>query len=334
MPRTGSLKVYVAGPGGKDLGAVDVYVDNQKVCSSSPCSVRELPPGIHDVHAEAKGYGSAATKGVEVSEGKDSKLEIELFEAGAGFKVTSTQPGITLHVDGKEVGSLPQQLTTLSPGEHTLRFVGSDRYEPVTRTVTVLPNKVEDLGEVKLPVAKGRATFEIATEGARLRLVSDGEPRAIDDNDIEDGRVALDIDTSKSWKLEACSEGHDPVSIPVTFGDGQAEKSFRVELEQNPAMVGGRLEDWCRRGAPKAPGKGNAVTKTPVGTTSGTLNINSIPASAAVLLDGRPVGRTPLSGLSVSAGAHSIVFIHPEKGRKAASVTVVAGQSKGVGVRF
>jgi serine/threonine-protein kinase len=52
------------------------------------------------------------------------------------------------------------------------------------------------------------------------------------------------------------------------------------------------------------------------------------------LLDGKPVGRTPLSGVKVSAGTHALVFVHPEKGRKAASVTVNAGQSRGVGVRF
>jgi len=53
-----------------------------------------------------------------------------------------------------------------------------------------------------------------------------------------------------------------------------------------------------------------------------------------VLLDGRPVGRTPVSGVSVPPGSHSVVFIHPEKGRKAAGVTVKPGQSTGVGVRF
>ena len=69
MPRTGALNIYVSGPEGRDVGAVDIFVDNQKVCSSSPCAVPELEPGIHDVHAEAKGYAPAATKGVEVKEG-------------------------------------------------------------------------------------------------------------------------------------------------------------------------------------------------------------------------------------------------------------------------
>jgi hypothetical protein len=65
----------------------------------------------------------------------------------------------------------------------------------------------------------------------------------------------------------------------------------------------------------------------------GTLNINSIPM-ANVVLDGRPVGSTPLVGLKVSAGPHSVMFIHPEHGRKASGTTVKAGGSATVAVRF
>ncbi|MBE7485431.1 MAG: PEGA domain-containing protein [Polyangiaceae bacterium] len=68
-------------------------------------------------------------------------------------------------------------------------------------------------------------------------------------------------------------------------------------------------------------------------TGGGTLNINSIPV-ASVVLDGRPVGSTPLVGLKVSAGPHSVVFIHPEHGRKASGTTVKAGGTATVAVRF
>ncbi|MCU0690496.1 MAG: carboxypeptidase-like regulatory domain-containing protein, partial [Polyangiaceae bacterium] len=84
LPRTGTLNVYVSGPNGRDIGPVDVYVDKQKACTSSPCSVPELQPGIHDVYADAKGYVATATKGVEVVAGKQAKFDIELFEAAAG----------------------------------------------------------------------------------------------------------------------------------------------------------------------------------------------------------------------------------------------------------
>jgi hypothetical protein len=68
-------------------------------------------------------------------------------------------------------------------------------------------------------------------------------------------------------------------------------------------------------------------------TGEGTLNINSIPV-ANVVLDGRPMGSTPLVGIKVSAGPHSVIFVHPELGRKAAGATVTAGKTSTVAVRF
>jgi serine/threonine-protein kinase len=51
-------------------------------------------------------------------------------------------------------------------------------------------------------------------------------------------------------------------------------------------------------------------------------------------LDGRPLGTTPKVGLKVSAGAHSVVFVHAEHGRKATSVNVPAGGTATAAVRF
>ena len=65
----------------------------------------------------------------------------------------------------------------------------------------------------------------------------------------------------------------------------------------------------------------------------GTLNVNSIPVSNAIL-DGRPLGSTPKMGLSVAAGAHTVVFVHPELGRKVVTVTVEAGQTVIAATRF
>lgn len=325
-PRTGSLKVYVAGPGGTDVGPVDIYVGEQKVCTSSPCFVKDLEPGIHDVYAESVGYAPAATKGVEITAGGTATFDVALAEPGTGIEVAASHDAITLHIDGKEIGPLPQKIGTLSPGDHTLRFVGSDRYEPVSRTVTVVPNKLENLGTIALPVAKGKATVDAASD-VRVRLV----PAAGDPIALEPGQTSMDLDPSKQWKLQACKPGHDMFETPVVFEAGKAEKTFRVELSGD----GKGLPDWC---GSKEKGRGGSTT-TPAappaaGDGPGKVSFNSIPPGAAVLLDGRPVGRTPVSGVSVPPGSHSVVFIHPEKGRKAAGVTVKAGQSTGVGVRF
>jgi hypothetical protein len=63
-----------------------------------------------------------------------------------------------------------------------------------------------------------------------------------------------------------------------------------------------------------------------------TLTITSTPPSN-VVLDGRPLGLTPHE-LGVSPGPHSVVFIHPVKGRKSLRVEATAGKPAVATVSF
>jgi hypothetical protein len=65
----------------------------------------------------------------------------------------------------------------------------------------------------------------------------------------------------------------------------------------------------------------------------GTLDLNSIPASQ-VIVDGRPVGSTPLVGVRIGAGRHTIVFVHPELGKKVRTIELSRGQRVTVAVKF
>ncbi|HEX6275536.1 MAG TPA: PEGA domain-containing protein [Polyangiaceae bacterium] len=63
-----------------------------------------------------------------------------------------------------------------------------------------------------------------------------------------------------------------------------------------------------------------------------TLTITSRPP-CNVVLDGRPLGLTPHT-LSVSAGTHSVVFIHPVKGRKAMQIEATTGKTAVAAMTF
>ena len=54
---------------------------------------------------------------------------------------------------------------------------------------------------------------------------------------------------------------------------------------------------------------------------------------ALVSLDGRPLGTTPKS-VTLAAGNHSVVFVHPELGQKEHAVTLAPGQEKTVRATF
>jgi hypothetical protein len=69
-----------------------------------------------------------------------------------------------------------------------------------------------------------------------------------------------------------------------------------------------------------------------VAIVSGKLSITSNPP-CNVVLDGRPLGMTPHE-VTVAAGAHSVLFIHPEKGRKSLRVEAAAGKTAVAAVTF
>ena len=53
-----------------------------------------------------------------------------------------------------------------------------------------------------------------------------------------------------------------------------------------------------------------------------------------VIIDGRPHGTAPVTGVKVSPGSHTVVFMHKEYGTKSRTVTVAAGQTATAAVRF
>jgi len=65
---------------------------------------------------------------------------------------------------------------------------------------------------------------------------------------------------------------------------------------------------------------------------AGSIDVESTPPSN-VVLDGRPLGKSPRV-VRVSAGPHTVVFIHPLYGRRSVSVNVRSGAVTGASAEF
>lgn len=374
MPRTGQLKIDLKAKSGQGIARAEIFVDGQKKCDTSPCVVADLAPGPKGIKViTPNGVVADATESVEA--GKEKPVFITIDDSGAppapkpsdtatpqpvaatgtGFKMGG-QSGAKVLVDGKERGVLPVTLTDLTPGEHKIKIDGGERYEALEKTITVKADQVQDLGETKLKVLKGRLTLELATPGAAVVLTMTKAGRKVEKR-ITDAMwatppVRLDIETKDQWKLVATKKGLTDFSADVTFADGEAEKTMSINLEGGtqvaevtPPTPNTGAPPTPNTGAPPTPNTGKvptpptpntatpAETAAPVAAGMGTLNINSIPPSK-VILDGRPLGTTPIIGQQVSAGTHSVTFIHPEKGKKSTSVTVKAGGKAVAAVKF
>jgi serine/threonine-protein kinase len=335
MPREGTLIVTVAGPGNKPVDAVQVFIDGTKKCDSSPCRAAELGSGTHMVKVSAAGYQQTADQAVKVSGGEEAVLNVTLARAseGTGIKVLAEGSGLKLAVDGKDIGPLPQDLKDMAAGEHTIKIFGSDRYEAYEKKVTVEPEKLLEI-DPKLKVIKGLATIKEGkdAEGARVLLVSGSERRPLPRLPIK-----IDIPTDKPYRIVASKRGFGDFDQELLFEDGHADKVFVIDMTAAPVSAAAAVAPPSVPRAPRAPRapREPAPPKAPPAALSGagTLNINSIPVSN-VILDGRPLGQTPQVGMSVPAGAHTVVFVHPEHGRKVRSVTVQPGQTATAAVRF
>jgi len=338
MPHTGSIDVNVADTKGGAVRNLRVSVDGKFQCESAPCQIQNIGSGSHTIKVEATGYEQPADKAVAVESGRVATIDFTLTavapSGGTGIKVAGSQPGEKLYVDDREIGALPQELHDLKPGTHKVRVSAGDRYAAVEKTVTVGENEFQDLGSVTLKVIKGRATVTLATPGAKVFLVSGSDRR-----ELPTLPMSIDLEPSKQYSLVATKTGYSDFTLPLSFEDGQAEKSFQVTLEPKTASPSAGAisfspppQTYTPPSNPQPPRQPRepAPHESATAGGEGTLNMNSIPA-ASVVLDGKPIGSTPLTGITVSAGAHTVLFVNVDQNfKKQVSVTVAAGETKKV----
>lgn len=328
-PKTGSIAVSVAGPGGKALTGVVVSIDGADACSDSVCSVAELEKGTHRVSAAAPGYQTSAPKLVQVKAGEESVLNIELEPEAQKtlLRVSTKASGLSLKVDGKDIGPLPQDLAGLEPGNHEVEISGSPYIKPFKKTISLRAE--ENLSfEPELELAKGQLTVTAGegADGAKILLVGGGKRLEVKKDKLP---LKVEIPADQEFKLVATRRGYDDYEEQISFSVSEPQKTYEVTLEKSGSSSASSSSSRTTSTSSSSSSSSSSASSA----AKGTLNINSIPVSQ-VILDGRPLGTTPKLGVSVSAGKHTVVFVHPEHGRKSSTVNVTAGGTATAAVRF
>jgi hypothetical protein len=355
--RPGGLEIDARDASGGSLAKAEVYVDGRKVCDATPCIVRDLDAGPHTVRVLSANMGLDPVT-AEVKSGSIERLLLAAKAAAATLVVGGSQPNVRVFVDGVDRGSLPVRLDDLAAGTRQIRLAG-DRYKPIERTVEVKPGDTVDLGTTTLEVTRGRVVVDVKDDGVRVLLVRNGDRAHAKTLDGPFPRP-IEVETSSgSWKLIATKTGAADFVAPLDFSDGIPERALVVSMGGASAVptAPAASTETAAPSAPVAAPVATPAAPTPVApppapreptpreptareepvakasSGTGTLNINSIPASR-VLLDGQPMGETPRTGVQVSAGTHTVTFIHPELGKKSISVKVGAGETKAATARL
>lgn len=331
---TGSLVISVAAPGGKAVHNVSIFVGEELKCSESPCTVSDLDAKTYAVRAAAAGFAEMAPRLVKVEKGEETPVNLELSvgAAGTGISVKGAAPGLKLLVDGKEIGPLPQELTDLAPGGHEIEVSGSPYFAPFRKTVTVSANEVITI-EPQLKLEKGQLRVELGSnaDGAEILLYGGKKPAKLHKLDLPQN---IDIPADGDYKIVAKKSGYADFVKKLEFTTDAPEQTVVVALEESsddppPARDTAPSAPSSPSRAPSAASSSSASSAS----GQGTLNINSSPISS-VILDGRPLGQTPKIGVKVKAGSHTVVFVHPQHGRKTQTVNVAAGQTAVAVARF
>ncbi len=327
----GRIVINVADSQGGAVNHVEIFVDGRKQCDTAPCIVDQVAAGPHDVKLLADGYDAPAVQTVTVESRKDAPAAFTLgSSAGTGIRVGGTQPGVKLYVDDKETGPLPQELRDLTPGDHVIKVAGSERYQPLEKHVSVERQKIQDLGTVTLKVLKGKATISLGTPGARVFLVSGSDRR-----ELPMLPISVDIDTAKSWALEASRPGYNDYRESIAFDDGQAERNYLISLDPRPAgyapappMYNPPVSSPAPPPARREREPAQASSESAGEGAEAFLTMNSIPPSNC-FLDGKALGSTPKVKVTVKPGSHTVKFVDADDGlTKTVTVSVGAGETK------
>lgn len=343
MRRPGELVVDVRDPKGVALPKAEIFVDGRKVCDSTPCVVADLEPGARLVKASAPGYQAAPPTSAQVDGGRRSELVVTLAPATGTLLAKGDQPGVKVYVDGVDRGALPAKLEDLQPGSREVRFDGGERYKSLEKIVDVGAGGTTDLGSVRLDVLRGQITIELASDDARVTIQKDAPGN---NAKVVTGPFpkTIELDGGAKWRVVASKKGLPDYVARFDFSDGVAVKTVRISMEADkpaepvveaapppPAPEPAPVREPTSSApapapapAPKDPPKEEPKEQAAGG--NGKVNINSIPVSR-VLVDGSPMGETPLSGVSLPAGLHTVTFIHPELGRKSVVVKVEPGKT-------
>jgi hypothetical protein len=81
--QSGSLIVTATGPGSSEVTGIEVLVNGEKRCDTSPCKIATIASGTHLVSVRAKGFNPTAPLAVTVSGGNESALNVALAPVAA-----------------------------------------------------------------------------------------------------------------------------------------------------------------------------------------------------------------------------------------------------------
>jgi hypothetical protein len=220
--------------------------------------------------------------------------------------------------------SSPCKVKDLASGTHFIRVTASGYTATAARAVAVTDDNKPTLHFQLSKIAEPVAATVREPESAAPQAAEPAAPTPAVDLDADQASTSA---TSEAPARRAARTREVPSTRTREVPSTPRTKSAVTE---NPTLKSKLAEAV---GETKSPAKQAVEEEEAAPAALSQLNISSTP-STLVVLDGRPLGKSPISGVKVSPGAHTIVFIGPEGKRKVGTATVKPGATRNIAVKF
>ncbi len=317
-----------------------IMIDGERMPRTTPAWV-DLRPGTHQLRLELEGYAPLEDE-IEVTR---SWVRFNFTLTAMGRlelrAADETAQGATVAIDGEEVGTIPVSVE-LSPGRHRV-VVTREGYHELSRWVELSGGQTYTTEVALRPVPPPQGEILVAADVSGAQILLDGTPVGTTPTIVEA--------EPGDHTLEIRSEGLEPHSqvVTVTAGEritvnvtlrperppggtllvltqpsgaqvlvnGEERGTSPLTLEEIPPgthIVEVRREGYQdgRETVEVTEGRQASVSidleEIPRG---GGIQVTSSVPGAEVLLDGRSIGRAPLTERDIEPGDHTLLVRAP-----------------------
>ncbi|MGR3294050.1 MAG: PEGA domain-containing protein [Candidatus Scalindua sp.] len=305
-----------------------VVVDGNEV-GNSPVSITDLIPGKHIVEVRMDGYATWS-ESVDVVHSKEASLTAELQQLKGSVNIKSDPTNATIIVDGNEVGNTPAGIADLVPGKHLVEVI-MEGYSSWSESVEISTGKENHITAVLQQLT---GSLNIKSEPENAMIIVDGNevgntPIVI--ADLNPGKHLIEVmmegysNWSENVEVRVGKENHITAVLQQLTGSlnikSEPENAIIIvdgkKVGNSPVsktdLVPGKhhveirmegYEGWSDSVEISA-GKENHITAV-LQQLAGSVNIESEPANAIIIVDGNEVGNAPANIADLVPGKHLV----------------------------
>lgn len=258
------------------------------------------------------------------------------------LRLESKPVGATVRVNGEDKGVTPLTLP-VAPGSYRIEFARGDQVRRISAAVTSNNETYQAVtlyppgppGEVAVTSTPSGAAVTINGEArgqtpVQIDGLPPGEYTVVVENNVARAESKVEVMPEQVASVDLPLSGMLEVTSPFTVAISDRDRPLG-QLKNGRLAVGAGLrrlhlandelgfEEF--RDVEVAAG---AVTRLAVSPPPGVLNITA-DVESDVYLDGRPIGLTPLTNLSLNLGVHEVSFRNEQWGEQ--NFTVLVGLS-------